>query len=170
MKLLLLLAPVALLLAQTRTPPIENEFVRVVFAADRPVAQAGPLHEHKNNRVMIYLDSGDIQIKYADGKVENQHWKTGDVAWSPANGMHTSQNISAQPVRIIEIELKNAGTDKAEQTTRPNFIMDNRQVRVYRGTEAPNAGHYLAADVKAGTAFWDKMPEGAGPFVITEIK
>ena len=38
---------------------------------------------------MIYLDSGNIQIRYADGKVDNQHWKAGDVAWSPANGMHT---------------------------------------------------------------------------------
>src|SRR5580700_8794726 len=103
-----LLLPGAVLLAQT-PPPIENEFARVVMATDQPKSTPGPVHEHKQNRVMIYLDSGDIQIKYVDGRVDNQHWKAGDIAWSPTGGMHTSQNVSASPVRIVEVELRNQG-------------------------------------------------------------
>src|SRR5690242_14307852 len=109
MRLTLLLLAQAIVMAQSPNVPVENEYVRVVLATDKPSATPGPLHEHKQNRVMIYRDSGDIQIKYADGRVDNQHWKKGDVAWSPAGGAHTSQNVSSKTVRIVEIEVRSAG-------------------------------------------------------------
>src|SRR5665213_3605641 len=152
--MLLLAVPLTLLIAQPRTPPVENEFVRVVLGTDRPLSAPGPLHEHKQNRVMIYLDSGDIQLKYADGHVENRHWKAGDIAWSPASGMHTSRNVSSKPVRILEIELRNAGTGSSSGTSGKSAILDNSQVRVYRAAEAPHAGtNFLAVNEKtAGMA------------------
>lgn len=153
-----------------RNVPVDNEFVRVLSVVDKPVAQPGALHEHKENRVMIYLDSGDIQIKYADGKVDDQHWKAGDVAWSPANGMHTSQNVSSSPVRIIEIEVKSQGGGKSTGTG-GKALIDNPQVKVYRTTSrSVTAKHYVAVDAKSATALWDKMPEGTGPFIVTELK
>lgn len=168
MRIVLLLAPIALLLAQSPKLPLENESVRVVLAEDKPVAQPGRQHEHKQNRVMIYLDPGDIQIKYADGKVDNQHWKAGDVAWSPAGGLHTSQNVSSKTVRIVEIELKNAGKADAGNTDK-SALIDNAQVRVTRGNKAPK-GNYVAVDEKNAIALWNQMPAGPGPFVIAEIK
>jgi len=169
MRLLLFLTSVSLLMAQPRTPPIENEYVRVVLATDKPVDKPGALHEHKQNRVMIYLDSGDIQIKYADGKVDNQHWKAGDIAFSPASGMHTSQNVSSKPVRIVEIELRNQGS--GEHGKGPKAVLDNQQVRVYRATTPPPAGkNFVAVNDKTADVAWDKLPEGTGSFVIVELK
>ncbi|MDE3194928.1 MAG: hypothetical protein KGN84_01185, partial [Acidobacteriota bacterium] len=127
------------------------------------------LHEHKQNRVMIYLDSGDLQIKHESGKVEDQHWKKGDIAWSVADGMHTSQNVSSSPLRIIEIELRNAGS--ANTPGVKGAVLDNAQVSVYRGTSAPPAGtHFVAVDETAGAYTFDKLPDGAGPFVIVQLK
>jgi hypothetical protein len=158
-------------MAQTPNPPIENEYVRVVWATDQPAPKPGALHEHKQNRVMIYLDSGDMQIKYADGKVDNQHWKAGDVAWSQANGMHTSQNVSSKPLRIVEIEVRSAGSGNAAPGGGTRAILiNNPQVLVYRGSKPPAGKHYVAVDAQTGAAGWDKMPDGAGPFVITELK
>jgi len=171
MRALLLFLPLSFLAAQNTTP-VENEFVRVVVVADKPVAKPGSLHEHKQNRVMIYLDPGDITIRYADGRVDNQHWKAGDIAWSPAAGMHTSQNVTASPTavtRIVEMEIRTPAV--ASFTAMKNSVIDNAQVRVYKSARAPAAGkHFIAVDTKAAAVVWDKLPDGAGPFVITELK
>jgi mannose-6-phosphate isomerase-like protein (cupin superfamily) len=168
MRIAFFFMPLALLLAQNPHAPIENDYVRVVWANDKPVAKPGNLHEHKQNRVMIYLDSGTIKIAYADGKVEEPHWKAGDIAWSPASGMHTSQNTGTTPVRIVEIELRKGS---AEMKAGAYKSIDNAQVHVYRSTKAPHAGkHYLAVDPVSGDAAWEQLPAGKGPFVIAEMK
>src|SRR5579883_2304317 len=132
------LAVFAALAAGQNGAIIENEFVRVIQATDQPHKASAP-HQHQQNRVMIYLDSGDIDLKYAGGKVEHQHWKPGDVAWSPAGGVHTSENVSERPIRIIEIELRregNAGAGAAPPD-RTHAVIDNSQVRVYKGSTPP---------------------------------
>ena len=160
--------PVALLLAQSKHAPIENEYVRVVWATDQPVAKPGNLHEHKQNRVMIYLDAGTIRIAYADGRVDNQNWKAGDIAWSPSSGMHTSQNVGTKPVRIVEIEVRKGSADTKAGAYKE---IDNSQVHVYRSSKAPAAGkQYLAVNPETGDAAWDAMPAGTGAFVIVEMK
>jgi uncharacterized RmlC-like cupin family protein len=168
MRMLLLLVSIAIVAAQNRNVPIENEFVRVLSVTDQPVTKPGALHEHKENRVMVYLDAGEIQIRYADGRVDNQHWKAGDVAWSPAGGMHTSQNVSSAPIRIVEIEIRAQGGGKTEGG--PPSLIDNNQVRVYRTSRAVSAKNFVATDIRTGTALWNRMPDGPGPFVITELK
>lgn len=151
-------------------PPIENEFVRVVMATDQPHKASAP-HQHKQNRVMIYLDSGDIDLKYTSGKVEHQHWKPGDVAWSPAGGIHTSENVSERPIRIVEIELRRQGDSGAsgQPPDRTHAVIDNGQVRVYKGSNPPEKDHYVAVNTSTGAVAWDRVPEG-GPIVITQIK
>ena len=158
------------LAAGQRGAPIENEFVRVVTANDQP-HKAGAPHRHEQNRVMIYLDSGDIDLKYADGKVEHQHWKPGDVAWSPAGGIHTSENVSDRPIRIVEIELRRQGDSgaAAEPPDRTRAVIDNAQVRVYKGSTPPAKNHYVAVNTSSGAVEWDHVPQGS-PIVITEIK
>lgn len=151
--------------------PIENEYVRVVHATDQPHHPSAP-HQHKQNRVMIYLDSGDMVLKYQDGKVEHQHWRPGQVAWSPAGGIHVSENVSDHPIRIVEIELRKEGDANAagQPPDRTRAIIDNAQVRVYRGSKPPASGHYVAVNTITGEAAWDHMPEGGGPVVIARIK
>ena len=160
----------AALAAGQNGPIIENEFVRVVMATDQPHKASAP-HQHKQNRVMIYLDSGDMDLKYAGRKVEHQHWKPGDVAWSPAGGVHTSENVSDRPIRIIEIELRRQGNPEAagKPPDRTHAILDNSQVRVYKGSNPPAKGHYVAVSTSTGAAEWDHVPEGSS-IVITQIK
>src|SRR5262249_33177698 len=112
----------------------------------------GALHDHKINRVMIYLDKCDTIITEANGKVEKQHWQPNEVAWSPSRGMHTSENPNDTPCRIIEIELK-PGTGRKPVEAGPldpvrcdprhyKVLIDNDQVRVLR---ARYSGHETGA-------------------------
>ena len=169
MRLLLFPICAALLAAQSAHAPIENEYVRIVWANDKPVDKPGSLHEHKQNRVMVYLDSGNIRIAYADGKVDDQHWKAGDIAWSPASGTHTSQNVGKTPVRIVEIELRKGAAPDTKAGAYKSI--DNAQVHVYRSSKPPAAGkEFVAVNLKTGDAAWDKMPDGPAPFAIVEMK
>src|SRR5579872_7509091 len=130
-------ALLALPLAAQTPPAIENDQVRVLVVTDQPKHKSG-LHEHKVNRVMIYLDAGTDRIAYEDGRVEDLKVGANEIRWSPAGGKHTSENIGERPLHIIEVELKNAGgpfQPPALDTLKlwPGFFrvpIDNRQVRV----------------------------------------
>lgn len=122
-------------------PKIDNDAVRVLYANDQP-HKPGALHRHALNRVMIYLTAGDQTLKYQDGHVDQQHWKAGQVAWSPAGGLHISENVGDKPLRIIEIELKkgpskapvrNPKLDPVKIDPSHNILLfENAQVRVFR--------------------------------------
>src|SRR6266487_1061998 len=58
-------AAAASLLAQNQTP-IENDQVRVVVVTDKPHSKSSP-HEHKLNRVMVYLQPGRQEITPQNG-------------------------------------------------------------------------------------------------------
>ena len=129
------------LLAQTPPPPIDNDQARVVVAQDQP-HQKGQLHQHKVNCVMIYLQAGRQEVTPEGGKKVTLQWKAGDVKWSPAGGMHTSQIVSDKPVTIIEVEVKKDG-DPSKTVNTPldplkvdpkdyKLEFENSQVRVIR--------------------------------------
>jgi len=117
------------LLAQTPPPPIDNDQARVVRALDQP-HKKGPLHEHKLNRVMIYLDAGRQIITPQGGK----------------------------PVTIIEVEVKKDGdpgktANNALDSLKVDpkdykLVFENSQVRVIRvkiaaGKKIPMHEHVL---------------------------
>jgi quercetin dioxygenase-like cupin family protein len=120
---------------------IDNDAVRVLNVVDEPHHPSG-LHRHEVNRVMIYLTAGDLTVRYQDGHVDEQHWKAGQVAWSPAGGIHISENVGAKPLHIIEIELKkppskaparNPKLDPVAIDPAHNILLfENAQVRVFR--------------------------------------
>jgi len=85
---------------------IDDPRVRVVVATEQP-HKPSAMHEHGMNRVMIYLGDGEMKYTSANGKVQILKFKTGDVKWNPAEGPHTSENISDHPFQMVEIELKN---------------------------------------------------------------
>ena len=121
--------------------PIENDQARVIKAVDQPHHKGQP-HEHKLNRVMIYLTPGRQEITPQGGKTEVMEFKAGDVKWSPASGMHVSEVTSDQPVTIIEVELKKPGSadKKVNVALDPVKVdpkdykieLENSQVRVVR--------------------------------------
>jgi len=145
------------LVAQTPPPPIDNDQARVVKVTDKPHAK-GSLHEHKLNRVMVYLQAGRQEITPQGGKKITMEWKAGDVKWSPASGMHTSEIISDQPVTIIEVEVKKSGDPSKTGNTALDPLkvdpkdykleFENSQVRVIRvkmaaGRSVPLHEHVL---------------------------
>ena len=140
-----LMTPLLLLLlafpADDPRVKIENDSVRVLNVVDEP-HHPSPLHRHELNRVMIYLTSGDLNVKYEDGKIDKQHWKAGQVAWSAAGAKHISENVGATPLRIIEVELKRPASkspprdpklDPVKIDPKHNILLfENSQVRVFR--------------------------------------
>jgi len=145
-----------LLLAQTPVPPIDNDQAHVVVAHDQP-HKKGNLHQHKLDRVMIYLQAGRQQFTQ-DGKTTTLVFKAGDVRWSPASGMHTSEIVSDIPVTIVEVEVKKDG-DPSKTVNTPldplkvdpkdyKLEFENSKVRVIRvkmaaGRKVPLHEHTL---------------------------
>jgi quercetin dioxygenase-like cupin family protein len=139
--LMLLLAASIPLLGQTPKPEMENDQVRVLKVTDQP-HQKSSLHDHKLNRVMIYLTSGRQEVTPQGGKTVVQDVKAGDVKWSPAGGMHVSEVTSNTPLTIIELEIKKPG-DATKTVNTPldplkvdptdyKLEFENSQVRVIR--------------------------------------
>jgi hypothetical protein len=122
-------------------PLFENEQVKVIRALEKPHVK-GKFHEHKQNRVMIYLQPGTQRFEYQDGRQpEVFEWKERDVKWSEANGMHAPEVLSNDPFNIIEVELKTSGAGKPIVSDRDPVKIDpkhykvefeNSQVRVLR--------------------------------------
>jgi len=135
-----LLAAAAAFSAETTTP-LDNDEVKVLKVTQDPHVKTG-LHQHKINRVMIYLQAGRQTIEQQDGKKVMMDWKPGEAKWSPAGGMHTAEITSDKPVTIVEVELKKAGSSaKAPASPLDPVKLDpksykvefeNDQVRVLR--------------------------------------
>src|SRR3954452_11812201 len=81
--------------------PINNDQVKVLAVTVQPHEKTR-LHEHKINRVMIYLDPGKQHFDYEGVGPSDLTWKAGEPKWSPAAGKHIAEITSAKPVRIIE--------------------------------------------------------------------
>jgi hypothetical protein len=115
----------------------ENEDVKVARALEKAHVKGG-FHEHKNNRVMVYLQPGHQRFEYQDGrKPAVFEWKTGQVVWSPYEGMHSPEVVSDEPFNIIEVEIKKPGTGLASDAvsldgTPFSKEFENAQVRVLR--------------------------------------
>jgi len=112
----------------------------VVRALEKPHVK-GAFHEHKPNRVMIYLQPGTQTFEYKDGrKPETFNWKAGQVVWSPAGGLHSPEVTSNEGFNIVEVELKTKGGKAADVKRDPPKVdpkhytveFENDQVRVMR--------------------------------------
>lgn len=126
---------------------LENDKVRVVEAVDQPHAPSAA-HQHKFNRVMVYLQPGAERISPEGGKPVDLTWGAGEVKWSPAGGRHVSEVTSDKPVTMIEIEIKKEGDPSRRVTTALDPVkidsqdyrveFENNQVRVVRVHMAPD--------------------------------
>jgi mannose-6-phosphate isomerase-like protein (cupin superfamily) len=141
---------------------VDNDSVRILKAVDVP-GHKSALHRHEFNRVMIYLDAGEIEIVNEDGHKEAQHWKADQVAWSPAGGQHTSENVGRSPLRIVEIELKKPAPASPPVRKRDldpvaidpkhyHLLFENSQVRVFRSWLDPGASEPMHEHMGAGRA------------------
>ncbi|MEO7144342.1 MAG: hypothetical protein ABI165_12665 [Bryobacteraceae bacterium] len=144
--LILLCALSTAFAAEKISTPIENDQVKVLNVVVQPHEKTR-LHQHKVNRVMVYLNAGQQTFEYADGKHSALTFKAGEVKWSPADGMHIAEVVSQNPVNIIEVELKKpesghpaAGALDPVKVDRRDYkvILENDQVRVLRVKIAPH--------------------------------
>ena len=120
---------------------LDNNDVKVTRALEKAHVK-GSFHEHKVNRVMVYLQSGQQRFEYQDGRQPKTFdWKAGEVVWSPSEGMHSPEVVSDAGFNIVEMELKKPGTGKvaagpheALQADGKHFKLEfeNDQVRVLR--------------------------------------
>ena len=144
--ILLLFTATVAFSADPRTP-IDNDEVKVLNVTQAPHVKTR-LHDHKINRVMIYLQAGHQNIDYQDGKKVVLDWKPGEMKWSPASGMHIAEITSDNPVTIIEIELKKPGNASMMATGALDPVkvdpksykveLENDQVRVLRVKIGPH--------------------------------
>ncbi len=145
MRILPFLVALAAFCAEPAKVIVDNDQVRVLVVHESPHEKT-TLHDHKVNRVMIYLQPGTQTIDYQDHKVV-QSWKAGEVKWSPASGMHVAEITSANPVTIVEVELKKPG-DPAKSPTGPldpvkldpkmyQVLFEKDQVRVLHAVIPP---------------------------------
>jgi hypothetical protein len=127
--------------AAASTTLLENDKVRVVQAIDQPHSPGAP-HQHKLNRVMIYLQPGSERFTSEGSAPTVLKWKAGEVKWSPATGTHVSEVVSDAPVTMIEVEIKKEGDPAKHVTTALDPVkidphdyrveFENNQVRVVR--------------------------------------
>jgi quercetin dioxygenase-like cupin family protein len=137
----LFLAATAAFATETVQTPIENDQVKVLNVVVQPHEKTR-LHQHKVNRVMVYLTAGRQEFDYQGAPKSFLDFKAGEMKWSPAGGMHTAETISANPVNIIEIELKKPASGAPVPTSPLDPVkidhkhykveLENDQVRVLR--------------------------------------
>lgn len=159
MRLLLLIGCAALAIADDRVA-LENDSVRILNVIEQP-HQKTPLHRHEFNRVIVYLDAGQMRVTYEDGRSETTRYKAQQVTWSLAGGKHITENIGAKPIHIVEIELKKpapktpphraSAMDPVHTDARHNIVLfENDQVRVFRSWREPGASETMHEHVGAG--------------------
>lgn len=126
--------------AQSPDVRIDSPKVRVLVATEQPHHRSA-LHEHKMNRVMVYLGNGEMEFTTPNGAVEKRQFKAGQVVWTPATGPHTSENTGDRPFQIVEIELNGPPSGPAPESKLDPAKVDskhyslefeNDQVRVLR--------------------------------------
>jgi quercetin dioxygenase-like cupin family protein len=144
-KLFLALTAVSLWGQAPSNVKIDSPEARVLVVTEEP-HQKSALHDHKMNRVMIYLGTGQMVRTLASGTVQKLDFKYGDAVWSPAEGQHTSEYVADKPFQIIEIELKKKPAAVTMPPTDPLKVdpkhytleFENDQVRVLRVRFGPH--------------------------------
>jgi quercetin dioxygenase-like cupin family protein len=144
---LLFAATAAAFPAETVTTAVDNDQAKVLNVVVQPHEKTR-LHQHKVNRVMIYLQVGRQDFDYQHGKKSVLRFKAGEMKWSPAGGMHIAEITSDKPVNIIEVELKKPGTGAGAPKTALDPVkvdkkhykveLENSQVRVVRVKIGPH--------------------------------
>jgi len=93
-----------------RIPQLSNEKVAVWTTVIYPSKeQILKMHRHENDRVVVALDSGVIKVVNNKGKEhflklekDKAYYLNKDVPGE----LHTDENMSKHPIRVLVIELK----------------------------------------------------------------
>ncbi len=145
-KAFVLIFMLSLVASAQRTIVVDNDDVRIPKVTVQPRHKTW-MHQHLQNRVMIYLNPGGQKMVYEDGREIVEHWKSGEPLWSPMAGNHTVEIMGQGPITIVEVELKKPGGDGPPLSALdpvkvdPNHYtvdFENDQVRVVRVRIGPH--------------------------------
>src|SRR5688572_11484879 len=131
--------------AVTITERLDTPQARVFVATLQPHAPVVSKNGHATHRVLIYMDDGTMKMTEG-GNTTTTTFKRGDVRWRAASGPYTAENTTDRPIRILEIDLKNAPSGPLPVTALDPVTVDpqhykvdleNEHVRVLRVTFGP---------------------------------
>jgi mannose-6-phosphate isomerase-like protein (cupin superfamily) len=98
---------------------LENECVRVLDTRIAP-GEATPVHTHRWPSTLYLVTWSHFVRTDADGKVLLDSrtlpaaFEPGTAIWSPPLGPHSARNVGETELRVIAVELKQAGAGRAE--------------------------------------------------------
>jgi hypothetical protein len=124
---------------------IDSPQVRVRVVSEQPHQKTAG-YGGSLNRLLVYVDSGQVIETPSGGKPRKIEVKAGEVRWIPAQAALTSELVSDHPVRIVEVELKNtspaatslSAIDPLRADPRHySLVLENNQVRVLRARFGP---------------------------------
>ena len=132
---------------------IDNDYVRVTRAVLAPHEKTA-LEEHPLNRVMVFLDKAELEVRDSSGHADKHHFRDGQTVWSPAAGVETTENTGHAPIRVVEINLKKPAPASFPARSREldpvaidskhnNLLFENDQVRVFKSWREPGASEHL---------------------------
>jgi uncharacterized RmlC-like cupin family protein len=111
------------------TQRLNTPQARVYVATLQPRTPAISRNGHATHRVLIYMDDGAMTIKEG-AETTTVNFKRGDVRWRPAGGPYTAENVSDQPIRILEIDLKGPPAGPAPVTRLDPVTVDPEHYKV----------------------------------------
>jgi len=111
------------------TPRLDTPQARVVEVTLQPRTPVNANNGHATNRVVIYLDDGAITRTEGEQSTRTK-FRRGDVRWVPASGAYVAENISDDPIRILEIDLKSAPAGPAPTTPLDPVKVDPQHYKV----------------------------------------
>lgn len=100
----------------------ENSRVRVLRIKVGP-GEKTPMHSHPDS-VTIFQTDGRVKFTYPNGKSEEVTFKAGDARWTPAV-KHAGENLSDQPLELIQVELKGVRAPRKATPKKPTSTNSN---------------------------------------------
>jgi hypothetical protein len=121
--------------AQTPQPvsiaqKLDTPQARVIVATLQPHMPVNARAGHATDRVLIYLDEGVMTVKDGEAASTRIEFHRGDVRWRAASGPYVAENLTDQPIRILEIDLKAASSSPAPTTKLDPVVVDPHHYRV----------------------------------------
>ena len=113
----------------TITPRLDTPQARVIVATLQPRMPVNARTGHATDRVIIYLDNGKMTRIDGD-RTATIEFHRGEVRWVPASGPYIAENLSDQPIRILEIDLKGPPGAPTAATKLDPVVTDSAHYKV----------------------------------------
>ncbi len=87
---------------------VDNQYVRVIREKIGPHEKLAMLKHPDTKSVIAYLTDVNLKVVDGAGKASTESHKAKQVVFFDASGAHSEENLSAAPVELIRVELKQA--------------------------------------------------------------